>query len=1043
MLLVVCAVVLCAALGVALLLPAAQAYTSDSDLTSHTTTKIDEIFSETTGGFNKDTLQKLINALDGNSSSNLDLTEVEKLANTTRRITNPSATGGAQYGDVNGTPVSDKKIVVELGGIKWIVVYVSAANTSLDSSGTSINGNEAEDGNVILTLWQATATSDTIESAQWNEGADTTTGTNAKPYNMYGTSAIRAKTLNNGGYYITSSKTLSTSPATQSSDNPYAKFNMSAADGGSNIYDYLVAPRYLSWQYDQSRGKLWIGDSAKGYVNNESWGKFGSGAFHNSAYCYEGNDYYSDWKDDLVWLPSIVETGDNTRTGLWVTETEQRTSSGTNTWLRSAGSINYYSANSLTSAGVSYNRIASESLLVRPALHLNLTSAAAAANTVDKPTADREKTVVYNGQAQTFDLGIDTDIATQKLDITIKKNGSNLDSVTTTDQNGKQVLTVTEAGEYTVSVAPKDGYRWEGENSTLENPDQDPITFTFTIAKRNITLNVAIPSGADTIVYGATFNLQGASTYVSYPDGARDDSVYQAGATYKLLSNEFSQLKVSTPAASSASGALGVGKYPLFVEYKDAISAEHLRNYEITLSGNFSASGAVAGYEEHYGEAATVTVAKRKVVIDVKGSATLTYGDVFTMQDTTNYWSYASGTREDDAYYAGATYKFLPDDVSNLSVTIPNATSGTLLTPGTYDVKIEFTDEGGNYDFTSRGSATITVNNAKLDMSLLEAYYAEIANVEYRPNKSYTLSPDTGLITLKGSVTQIDVDLKVSASLSGLLQGGKYVVSDVGTYSLTVTVTAAYHDSETRTFTVTITKATPNVQYTTDRQTLIYTSKTLPEITATATIDGIAVPGTIRWTRSLGEVTGDSDNRFTWEFTPNDLTNYNVVTGDTTLNIRFVGVRAITYVFDPGDTIFYDTDDINELKNYLTVVVDFNDDTSRTLAMNEYTLTCQGGDTLVVGDVRVTISYLSAGVPVTRSFDVTVQKWQGPVDPDPTPDTDPEPTPDPNPGNKPFEEIHAWFERTNLPLGYAAIVLGAELFLIIILAIAARKPKNQ
>ena len=39
------------------------------------------------------------------------------------------------------------------------------------------------------------------------------------------------------------------------------------------------------------------------------------------------------------------------------------------TWLRSANNNNYYNANSLTSAGVNNNKIASESLLVRPALH--------------------------------------------------------------------------------------------------------------------------------------------------------------------------------------------------------------------------------------------------------------------------------------------------------------------------------------------------------------------------------------------------------------------------------------------------------------------------------------------------------------------------------------------------------------------------------------------------------------------------------------------------------------------------------------------------
>ena len=1042
-----CAVVCLLALALALLLPsAAQAYTSSAIDTGTNMVKIGEIFNEnaTTGGtFDRDNLQKLINELakvygdniTKDSHGNVDVKDLRD------KVLGSSTTVGTQTFSktqrINN--INNNAIIVQFGGITWLASFMSLADTNLADASDTYSGigstpTEGSGTDLVLTLWQAVPNGD--DSAKWvgnasGYGNNDSDSQGTSPANMYGTSHLRAVTLNNGGQYATSkSQNKNTeSTATQSKENKYAKFTMPsyiASDSNewkSNIASFLVAPRFIDWQKTQRTPSTWNWSQADKCENNDAWGVMGSGNYYRSDIYYENYDNYTQWKDDLVWIPSCPEVGNeysnNENTGMWgLTKAQRAYNTGSASeylWLRTGDLNHYLHAFGLTCAGVHDSTVTAESRLVRPALHLNLTSAAQAANTVDKPTeTDNNKSVMYNGSAQTFATGIDTDLVNQKVTIETKKDGQTVSTVATTNSNGKQVLNATEAGVYTVTITPKDDYRWEMEGSTNENPNRDPLVLTFTITPRPVSLSV---KGSTTYVYGESFSLSTTKT---------DYWGYASGSEHFVNSDE-NNITVTTPAATAdASGALGVGKYPLIVSFPDN------PNYTVSFSGDFVSEDSVnpSEYGKYNGKAATVEIVKRRVVLEIKGSATLTYGDTFNMQDTTDYWSYASGS-----------HTILDKDMHKLQVSVKNAVSGTLLTPGNYDVVVVFNDESGNYDYSTTGTASITVNKAKIDLSDLEAFYARIASVEYRPNTSYTLSPDTALIRVKGN-QQISVNLNVSASLSGLMQGGKYVVSDVGTYTLTVTVTADHHDTETRNFTVVISKATPVVNYTTDRTTLIYTSKTLPDITATATIDGIEVPGTIRWTRSLGEVTGDSDNRFTWEFTPTDLINYNVVTGDTTLNIRFVGVRAINVVFDPGDAIFYDTDDINDLKNYLTVVVDFNDDTSRTLAMNEYTLSCQGGTTLVVGEgVRITISYISAGSPVTRTFSVNVQKWTGPVETPPTGDN-PDPAPK-DPTGDTISKAKEFFENTPLPLGYAALVLGGMLLIILILAIAGRKPKKK
>ena len=325
------ALVVCCAVLAVLSIPTQTANANSTNPTAN----VGELWSS--NAINKTNLQTLINKVAG-SSTNVAVDKITGITN-------------------DGKSLVSSNIVVTLGGKNWIVVYASTANTSLGtvSSNGSVTGNTPSNGDIILTLWQAYP-DETSQWNTWNSGATSTT-----PANMYGNSYIRAVTLGNGGKYVTSAGATSTATAGSGS---YSTFQSSTGLG-----QYLVAPRYMKWQKEESA----LNSTDIGYrFNNESWNLGGTG----SAGSYLGNTYYNSWANDLVWLPSLSETGySDTYTGLWKTTSTIR-SNPSYAWLRSAHYNVYTHSYYLNSSG-GYNKNLVNSIYgVRPALHFNLTAAA-------------------------------------------------------------------------------------------------------------------------------------------------------------------------------------------------------------------------------------------------------------------------------------------------------------------------------------------------------------------------------------------------------------------------------------------------------------------------------------------------------------------------------------------------------------------------------------------------------------------------------------------------------------------------------------------
>ena len=339
---------------ICLIKPNTNSYTT-STLTTSNAVFVDEIWDSTNKKFSKDNAVALLETISSDGSGDIDTIESDL------------GSDGVKTASEIFTQKSSKSIVVTLGGIKWIVTYLS----------------KDKSGNVIATLYQAdsSTTKSTIGNSSYYGKNAPTSGV---PTNMYGTSYIRAVTLNNGGCYINITGNVSNPSsvglkATQSSSHEYALFTVPAL----GLTQHLVQPLNVSWQESgQSNVDLF---GLNGNCSNENWSdSVADTEFYDSSYNYAGY-YYSnvdggqsgngDWKYDYLWLPSLSETGYSGANGIWQINEKERSSSNDSVWLRSAAYNYSYRAYGLDSSGNGYsNTFINSSRAVRPSLHLNLKS---------------------------------------------------------------------------------------------------------------------------------------------------------------------------------------------------------------------------------------------------------------------------------------------------------------------------------------------------------------------------------------------------------------------------------------------------------------------------------------------------------------------------------------------------------------------------------------------------------------------------------------------------------------------------------------------
>ena len=305
---------------------------------------------------------------------------------------------------------SSQSIVVRLGGLDWIVTYLSVSDVDSDGDGKN---------DIIATLWLTNNVQDAWSGknqsvgkyygfvngglyADWSaDWRDSSSYSYSYPSNMYGTSYISTVVLNNGGSYATDYNTIvaaNTDSNGYGSKNPFYSFTTPVSGARNDLTDFIVTPNNVSWQ--QTPQDFSLMNSSYNY-NNDSLSNTG-GFYYSDGYNYGSKTNYADWGDDYLWLPSLNETGyTDDYDGIWETLTSERMTYNGSTdklsastlgtsqvnypseaykhaWVRS---VYYYRSDyayGLYPSGASlYGDLVLYSLAVRPSLHLNLKSISA------------------------------------------------------------------------------------------------------------------------------------------------------------------------------------------------------------------------------------------------------------------------------------------------------------------------------------------------------------------------------------------------------------------------------------------------------------------------------------------------------------------------------------------------------------------------------------------------------------------------------------------------------------------------------------------
>ena len=369
--------------------------------------RVDELWDEENKKFDSTNLDTFLGHFESSLTDTTNIDEIASEGINAERIRSYTNSDGVD-------------MVVRLGGLDWHVTYLTK-----DSK-----------GNTIATLWLSSDKQELFEArgssegdyygfsdgalfSLWAANLKNTYVQIENPTSVYGTSYIRAVTLNNGGEYVsyesgtTSTATTQLSTAVQSSSSVFAPFTMSV-DGENDLSDFIVAPKDVGYQAGQNYINYTTSTSARTSLNESTTPLTDAKYANTAASNIESKYNYFAWINDKLWLPSKTEVGYSVSVGdsIWdVTYYQAKFRNGggyTNDELIGkieenvysdyprARSAHYYSPGYYPTAmspdgnGNSGNWGLTGMLPVRPALHLNLTEAV-------KSTETRDFKVTYAG----------------------------------------------------------------------------------------------------------------------------------------------------------------------------------------------------------------------------------------------------------------------------------------------------------------------------------------------------------------------------------------------------------------------------------------------------------------------------------------------------------------------------------------------------------------------------------------------------------------------------------------------------------------------
>ncbi|MCL1931751.1 MAG: hypothetical protein FWF55_08040 [Treponema sp.] len=252
--------------------------------------------------------------------------------------------------------------------------------------------------------------------------------------------------------------------------------------------------------------------------------------------------------------------------------------------------------------------------------------------------------------------------------------------------------------------------------------------------------------------------------------------------------------------------------------------------------------------------------------------------------------------------------------------------------------------------------------------------------------------PEPGLSTLSGNVTitpngTVTVNTKLTAAYSGTetvtfqwykdntaISGEtsvNYTPTTAGSYTVTVN-RAGFNSKTSEAVTVNAAPASGDPAFSGTISISPDTGVTI-NTELTATYSGSETVS-YQWYKDGTVITGATSNKYT----PTEAGSYTVTVSAAGYNPKTSAavtviaapnktLTSITAVYNSNNVIFPDTT-LHTLKDDLTVTAAYSDNTTKTLELEDYTLS----GTLAEGNSIITVSYTESGITKTDTFTVTV-----------------------------------------------------------------------
>lgn len=379
------------------------------------------------------------------------------------------------------------------------------------------------------------------------------------------------------------------------------------------------------------------------------------------------------------------------------------------------------------------------------------------------------------------------------------------------------------------------------------------------------------------------------------------------------------------------------------VEPTTLFTAQGVNNEELALTvtveddktilnaGTYSVTASLAESVTNY-TADPVTITYTVETIKVSGSVAFTTSEIYDGTEKVAEFTLTSP----DVLIGGdkVTITYSVEDRTNVT---GEAITATAVLPS-----------GGNYAWEgdTAPSATFTISPKAVEIESIQELTKTYDGQEVDPSS---------LFPAPNGVDGQPIELTVT------VDGGKTILN-AGTYTVSAKPTSANYAGACEVEYI-IQKASPSVTVKVDTDTTYYSSQSLYDIAIEAEEPSVA--GKIAWEE--GQVLSAATTEYSWVFTPDDVDNYEIVTGKVTLKVENVTLNHIEVTKNPDKMSYVAYSDFDATGMIVTAYFDGAD--ARELGIEELTLS--GNKNLQYGDGKATITITFQEKTATVTVDVT------------------------------------------------------------------------